>query len=109
MAKKLGCSPSLVGIIGDELGLPIQRKAPTLPRDSFYTTDSIRRLKNDFRIGQKITLKVSYGKGKHKIVKGTVANKTDCLVLVKWKRNGNHRRESFKYAEFCLGEAEVVS
>ena len=108
MAKKLGCSTSTVGAIGSELGLPFQRKLPTLPRDSFYTVESIRRMKKDFRLGQKITLGVSYGKGRRKIIKGVVADRTDYLVLVKWKKNENNRRESFRYAEFCVGEVQVV-
>ncbi|MFL0197312.1 hypothetical protein ACJDU8_17355 [Clostridium sp. WILCCON 0269] len=108
MAKKLGCSPSLVGMIGTELGLPIQHKLPTLPKDSFYRTESIRRMKNNFRLGQEITLKVGRSRGKYKFIKGVVADKTDYLVLVRWKRKGNHRRESFKYAEFCVGEVQVV-
>ncbi|WP_172634759.1 hypothetical protein [Clostridium kluyveri] len=108
MAKKLGCSASLVSMIGAELGLPIQRKLPTLPRDSFYTTESIRRMKKDFRLGEKITLKVGISRGKYKVIKGIVADSTDYLVLVKWKKNENNRRESFRYAEFCVGEVQVV-
>lgn len=108
MAKKLGCSASLVSVIGGELGLPIQRKLPTLPKDSFYRRESIRRMRNDFRLGQKITLRVSYGKGRRKIIKGIVADKTDYVVLVKWKKHENERRESFRYDEFCVGEVQVV-
>ncbi|UZQ49827.1 hypothetical protein [Clostridium kluyveri] len=108
MAKKLGCSTSLVSVIGGELGLPIQRKLPTLPKDSFYRRESIRRMRNDFRLGQKITLRVSYGKGRRKIIKGIVADKTDYVVLVKWKKHENERRESFRYDEFCVGEVQVV-
>ncbi|APM41372.1 hypothetical protein [Clostridium kluyveri] len=108
MAKKLGCSTSLVSVIGGELGLPIQRKLPTLPKDSFCTIDSIRRMRNDFRLGQKITLKVQRSRGKYKVISGVVANKTDYLVLVKWKKYGKDRRESFRYDEFCVGEVRVV-
>lgn len=108
MANKLGCSTSLVNMIGSELGLPIQRKLPTLPKDSFYTTESIRRMRKDFRIGQKITLKVEHSRRKYKFVKGVVADRTDCLVLVKWKKHGNERKESFRYDEFCVGEVRVV-
>jgi len=108
MAKKLGCSASLIGIIGNELGLPIVRKLPTLPRDSFYTTESIRRMRKDFRIGQKITLKVEYSRRKYKLIRGVVADRTDCLVLVKWKKHENERKESFRYMEFCVGEVRVV-
>ncbi|EDK35296.1 hypothetical protein [Clostridium kluyveri] len=70
MAKKLGCSTSLVSVIGGELGLPIQRKLPTLPKDSFYRTESIRRMKKDFSLGEKITLKVQRSRGKYKVIKG---------------------------------------
>ena len=108
MAKKLGCSTSTVGAIGSELGLPIQRKLPTLPKDSFYTTESIRRMRKDFRIGQKITLKVEYSRRKYKLIRGVVADKTDYLVLVKWKKHENERKESFRYDEFCVGEVRVV-
>lgn len=109
MAKKLGCSASLVSMIGGELGLPIQRKLPTLSKDSFYTIDSIRRMKNNFRLGEKITLKVQRSRGKYKVIKGVVADRTDYLVLVKWKKYGEDRRESFRYDEFCVGEVQVVS
>lgn len=88
--------------------MPIQRKLPTLPKDSFYRRESIRRMRNDFRLGQKITLRVSYGKGRRKIIKGIVADKTDYVVLVKWKKHENERRESFRYDEFCVGEVQVV-
>lgn len=108
MTKKLGCSTSLVSMIGTELGLPIQRKLPTLPKDSFYTTESIRRMRKDFRIGQKITLKVEYSRRKYKLIRGVVADRTDCLVLVKWKKHENERKESFRYMEFCVGEVRVV-
>ena len=108
MAKKLGCSTSLVSVIGGELGLPIQRKLPTLPKDSFYRTESIRRMKKDFRLGEKITLKVQRSRGKYKVIKGVVADRTDYLVLVKWKKHGNGRKESFRYDEFCVGEVRVV-
>ena len=91
-----------------ELGLPIQRKLPTLPRDSFYTTESIRRMRKDFRIGQKITLKVEYSRRKYKLIRGVVADKTDYLVLIKWKKHENERKESFRYDEFCVGEVRVV-
>ncbi|APM37340.1 hypothetical protein [Clostridium kluyveri] len=105
IAKKLGCSASTVSIIGTELGLPIQGRS----KESFYRIDSIKRMKNDFRLGEKITLRVSYGKGRRKIVKGIVTDKTDYLVLVKWKKYGEDRRESFRYDEFCVGEVQVVS
>lgn len=108
MAKKLGCSTSLVSVIGAELGLPIMRKLPTLPKDSFYRTESIRRMKKDFRLGEKITLKVQRSRGKYKFIRGVVADKTDYLVLVRWKKYGEDRKESFRYDEFCVGEVQVV-
>lgn len=47
-------------------------------------------------------------RGKYKLIKGVVADKTDYLVLVKWKKYEEDRRESFRYAEFCVGEVQVV-
>lgn len=74
------------------------------PRKSFYTTESIKAVRNSFKIGQKIKLKVECSRGKYRLVKGTVIDKTDCLVAVK-KEVGT---ESFRYAEFRAGEVKVV-
>lgn len=104
MAYKLGCSAALVGMIGVELNLPLQHRSPTLPKRAFYTVESIQRTGNLFKIGKKIKLRVNCGHGKHRIVKGTVVDKTKCLVVVQEK---NHR-QSFKYVEFCVGEVEVI-
>ncbi|WP_368490755.1 hypothetical protein [Clostridium sp. BJN0013] len=65
-------------------------------------------MRKNFRIEEKITLKVQRSRGKYKLIKGVVADKTDYLVLVKWKKYEEDRRESFRYAEFCVGEVQVV-
>ncbi|MFL0198313.1 hypothetical protein ACJDU8_22515 [Clostridium sp. WILCCON 0269] len=70
---------------------------------TFISTQCVRNVGKKFKLGHAVEIKVK-NRRPYKIVKGTVVDKTEWLVVVREK---NHR-QSFEYVKFCIGEAEVI-
>ena len=112
IAAKLGCSPTLVNMIGSEMDLVKSRKSSAEVRSHYCPIENVKKVAKLFKIGQKIKLKVRYVYGtytnvscnKYRTVKGTVAYKTEWLVVVQRENS----RESFKYIDFCVGDVQII-
>ncbi|OAA91234.1 hypothetical protein [Clostridium ljungdahlii] len=112
IAAKLGCSPTLVNMIGSEMDLVKSCKSSAEVRSRYCSIENVKKVAKLFKIGQKIKLKIRFTHGayinigcnKYRTVRGTVAYKTEWLVVV---QSENHR-ESFKYIDFCVGDVQII-